>query len=151
MSPKVCGIRVPSCNSFAAGAPQFSWTTSGITTLIGNLLRHPAGCDFTAGVSVFDGNFNGGGNIFLVLPTSALETTDATAESGRVYYYAIVVIDAAVGTDSLVSNCVRIGTAGGGATDEAVLPNALRHQHRGITNGIFNRIRQRQQQDGRWQ
>ena len=36
------------------------------------------------------------------------------------------------------------------ATDDAVLPEILRQQHRGIQDGIFNRIQQRQREDGKW-
>ena len=36
------------------------------------------------------------------------------------------------------------------AADNAVLPQILRQQHRGLQNGIFRRILQRQREDGRW-
>ena len=36
------------------------------------------------------------------------------------------------------------------ATDEAILPNVLRHQTHGIHGGIFQRIQQRQRADGKW-
>lgn len=45
---------------------------------------------------------------------------------------------------------VRAAAAGDAAVDNAVLPNVLRQQTHGIHNGIYQRIQQRQREDGRW-
>ena len=46
---------------------------------------------------------------------------------------------------------VTIANRGGGAVDDAVLPEVLRNINRGIHNSIYNRIQQRQRDDGKWQ
>ena len=77
-----------------------------------------------------------------------LNSADVTALAGAIQ--AVVLCgDHALAT---VSNVVTrtIAAASGDAADDAVLPNVLRQQHRGIHNGIFRRIQQRQRQDGRW-
>ena len=79
-------------------------------------------------------------------PTDATKTADTftvtctlTATSGgdMVTAQTVVTIRAAAG-------------GGGAAADEAVLPNVLRNITNGINSGIFNRIQQRQTQDGKW-
>ena len=55
------------------------------------------------------------------------------------------------GTDTAeVLVTVRAATGGAENADQEVLPNVLRNTIRGLQTGIFERIRQRQTEDGRW-
>ena len=74
------------------------------------------------------------------------------------YYFRVGVPASLVALGIIASDVLTVMTeaapAGGDAadaSDEAVLPNALRDVTRGIHSGIYDRIRRRQQQDGRWE
>ena len=64
----------------------------------------------------------------------------------------LVVTNGGGESENMARTVVTIAAAsGGGAVDNAVLPNVLRQQTHGIHNGIYQRIQKRQQQDGKWQ
>ena len=56
----------------------------------------------------------------------------------------------AAGSPFMVTVTIAPAT-GGDADDNAILPNVLRNITNGIHGGIFNRIQQRQREDGQWQ
>ena len=101
------------------------------------------------------------------IPTQPLDHPGATftdefaspspPELGATYIYRWIDIAAAdTDGDGMDDNIpataqVTLTIGGGDAADEAILPNVLRGITHGINDGIFNRIQQRQREDGKWQ
>ena len=131
----------------ADGRPQFSFTIAGFSNFSADLYRHDTGCDFAEALSNTE---NGGArrvNTNTITSTPAVdESDDANFVAGQTYYYAILGNDVITpANNNTVSNCVS-NVMPGGAADDSILPSVIR----GLQQGIYNRIQQRQRQDGRW-
>ena len=111
-------------------------------------------CEVPTGAASCDPatNMDGTAIVQPVGGNSANAYTDTSVEIGKTYIYRWN--DIGVTPAFLVSATTEPITAtvvgGGDAVDDAVLPNVLRNTTHGIQRGIYQRILQRQREDGRW-
>ena len=137
--------RLPAGSS--ANAPTYAWTCMRPTVPAAATLARPAAVTLT-GDDMATATFTAPALMDDAMPpnvAAAITVVCQVAISGPG--------GNAAGSPFMVTVTITERGAGAGAaaaTNEAVLPNVLRQQTHGIHNSIFNRIQQRQREDGKW-